>query len=379
VTVSLKACGTSLRGFACVFIVLALAGGSDALADDGYWHNASANGVSRTDWMAYLPDSMQLSDLTLPGTHDSGALFGGEKFQTQSMSLATQLQVGLRAFDVRLGRNVPPCVGGQLWVVHAEACERQTFSEVLATITGFLRNHPREVVVMSLKDDTPNTIPDNALDPQFGRSVDAALRSFAPYIWNVDAEPDETWDPRLGEIRGKIVLLQRWTPSADSIKGIPWEDFVVQDDYDQPNKWHLADKWDAVSQQFTAADTGPGPASYVNFLSATGGAFPYFFASGKSSPGTDAPAMLTGWTRGYIDTCSYSGRCLEQYPSVDCFLGTCSVAFEGINQLAEDRIQATQPTRLGIVFADFPGPGSSESPGLVGTLISADYRYTAGR
>lgn len=365
----------------CVLAVCVLSAASwsaGALAEDGYWHNESADGVSRTDWMAELPDSIRLSEMTLGGTHDSGALYGGEKFQTQSMDLNTQLQVGIRAFDIRLGRNVAPCVGPQLWVVHAESCQRQTFAEVLSTMTRFLREHPREAVVMSLKDDTPDTTPETAADPRFGRLVAAALRPFAPFIYDVDAEADETWDPPLGQIRGKIVLLQRWTPTAGSLRGIPWSDFDVQDEYDQPNVWHLADKWEAVTQQVAAANTGPSATSYVNFLSATGGAFPYFFASGKSNPGTEAPALLTGWTRGIVNTCSENDRCLQAYPSVDCFLGTCGVAFSGVNQLTEQDIQAAQPSRLGVVFADFPGPGSSGSPGLVGTLIAVDYRFAFG-
>ena len=58
---------------------------------------------------------------------------------------------------------------------------------------------------------------------------------------------------------------------------------------------------------------------------------------------------------------------------MNCFLGTCSVAFAGVNQLAEDWILKSRPKRLGIVFADFPGPGSAGSPGLVGILIQVDY------
>jgi 1-phosphatidylinositol phosphodiesterase len=346
---------------------------SRALAEDGYLHSDSSNGVDRSDWMAQLPDTLHLDELTLPGTHDSGARFGTDIAETQSMSLDTQLRAGIRAFDIRLGWNSAPCVGPHLWVVHGITCQRQMFSTVLSTFTRFLSDHPREMIVLSIKDDTPDRIADSSSNPQFGRLLAAELNSVAGRIWSVDQAQDDTWNPTLGQIRGKIVLLQRWTPIPDSFRGIPWDSFKTQDDYNQPNNWHLADKWNAVSRQFREANAGPATTGYVNFLSASGGGFPYFFASGKSSPGTDAPQLLTGWTRGVINTCQYSDRCLSEYPEVNCFLSTCSVAFRGVNQLAEDWILNSRPSRLGIVFADFPGPGSTSSPGLIGSLIQVDY------
>lgn len=56
-----------------------------AAMDDAYSHDFSA-GESHTDWMSALPDELRLSDLSVPGTHDSGASrAGGDITLTQSM------------------------------------------------------------------------------------------------------------------------------------------------------------------------------------------------------------------------------------------------------------------------------------------------------
>jgi hypothetical protein len=48
-----------------------------------------------------------------------------------------------------------------------------------------------------------------------------------------------------------------------------------------------------------------------------------------------------------------------------------------MNQLAENAINAnTGWKKLGIVFADYPGPGSASTPGLIGSLIAVNQRYS---
>jgi hypothetical protein len=112
---------------------------------------------------------------------------------------------------------------------------------------------------------------------------------------------------------------------------------------------------------------------HVNLTSAAYGGFPYFFASGHSSHETGAPRLLTGYTRGVIDTCSdWPDTCIDEYPSVSCFLGTCSVAFEGINIMAMDYLNAGNVRRAGIVMSDFPGHG------LIEAIISFDDQCAAG-
>ncbi|MYV63501.1 phospholipase, partial [Streptomyces sp. SID4931] len=48
------------------------------------------------DWMAALPDGTALQRLTIPGTHDSGARFGGPWSECQNTTIAQQLTSGIR-------------------------------------------------------------------------------------------------------------------------------------------------------------------------------------------------------------------------------------------------------------------------------------------
>ena len=143
--------------------------------------------------------------------------------------------------------------------------------------------------------------------------------------------------------------------------------------FEVATNWDLADKWAAVQANLDAAGGPPrelrcndgtvNPADVVfsNFLSSSVGSFPYFLASGQTTWETNAPRLLTGWTRGVIDTCQLSDRCIDEYESINCVLGTCSVAFEGINIMTMRYLNDRDPRRTGIVIADFPGPHLIES------------------
>jgi 1-phosphatidylinositol phosphodiesterase len=343
----------------------------------GAYSHDSSTGETHVDWMSVLPDSLHLSQLSIPGTHDSGAsVSGGDIAFTQSMTIADQLNTGIRAFDIRLGQDIQVqvgvllltfCGGPDLWIVHGTlTCQEQKFADVMATMKQFLMAHPSETIVMRLKQDT--TKPSASV---FESEVAFVLNQFSDYIYQPDFSKAGDLNPTLAQIRGRIVILQNY--SADPLTGIPWGFLQKQDCYSQLDNYHLSDKWNDVKEQFVDANAGvpedfslfdsgadcggPGIGDiYANFLSASTGGFPYFFASGKSSPGTNDPALLTGWTRGVIDTCASNSRCIDEYPSVNCFLGTCSVAFEGINDLATDYLNAhPELTRVGIVYADFPG------------------------
>lgn len=79
------------------------------------------------------------------------------------------------------------------------------------------------------------------------------------------------------------------------------------------------------------------------------GSFPYFVASGKSSPSNGAPLLATGLT-----TPGFSSS-YPDFPRVACFIGICTIAFQGINILAYNYIVSQSYSFLGIVFTDFVG------------------------
>ncbi len=60
---------------------------------------------SKGDWMKLLSDTLPVCKLSIPGTHDSGAIYGGCMLKTQDAGIFSQLELGIRAFDIRLAEK----------------------------------------------------------------------------------------------------------------------------------------------------------------------------------------------------------------------------------------------------------------------------------
>ena len=209
-----------------------------------------------------------LAELTIPGTHDSGARRGGLRLETQALDLEGQLAAGIRFLDIRLNRRA-----GALRVFHGEADQRlELGADVVAPVTGFLRAHPGETVVMSVKQEAADDPP--AFAAAFERSV--AGGSF---------HTGQSF-PRLDEVRGKIVLLRRYAGGSLGIAAEPadWADdatFAIE----APGGWLRVEdewrltlgrrgpfeaKWASVAGSLAAAAAGSAADWHVTFTSATG-------------------------------------------------------------------------------------------------------------
>jgi 1-phosphatidylinositol phosphodiesterase len=160
-----------------------------------------------TDWMASLPDSANLASLSIPGTHDSGAMYEplAGLAKAQDLTFAQQLDAGVRYFDVRC-RDVDD----KFLIYHGGIDQMQTFDVVLATFDTFLTAHPHETVIMSVKEET--------LESGETMPFDAAFMAY------VAAEPARWYTgatvPALGDGRGKIVLLRRFDTTDTAPLGI---------------------------------------------------------------------------------------------------------------------------------------------------------------
>ena len=91
ITRRLLACALLMCMMVCVFACLAAM-------------PAEAADVRATDWMSAVPGSTKLSNMSIPGTHDSCTQNVDMRyiFQCQDASIATQLKYGSRYLDMRL-------------------------------------------------------------------------------------------------------------------------------------------------------------------------------------------------------------------------------------------------------------------------------------
>lgn len=204
---------------------------------------ASAN---RSGWMKDLPDTTPLNSMTVPGTHDSGALFSfaGVAGKCQSAAIRQQLEMGVRFLDIRL-----KLVRNELRVVHSFVDQKLTFADVLADITAFIRKNPSEFLLVSFKEDDA---PEKS-DVSFSARLEAMLADCGDVI-----APDSALPTTLGEARGKIFILSRYENAS---LGIParhgWQDsasfamgeLYIQDHYEIPGVSAKQDDIRAAAEQ----------------------------------------------------------------------------------------------------------------------------------
>lgn len=139
--------------------------------------------------MKQIEDTKKLSELTIPGTHDSMALYydilGA---QCQSWSVKDQLNAGIRYLDLRVSDN--------LRIVHSFVPQHSNFFEVLCTIREFLTDHSSETVLVRVKPEhTPNAY--------------QIQDDIAEIVLNYDDVLDSIETQTLTDVRGKVILVQK--------------------------------------------------------------------------------------------------------------------------------------------------------------------------
>jgi len=233
-------------------------------------------GLTFPEWMTELPDKLKLTDMSIPGTHDTGASdIDFQKFpvfaQTQTLSVGEQLMAGIRALDVRCRH-----IGNKFAIHHDLIYLNLNFDDLLKSVTGFLARHPGEVVLMRIKEEYKPA--DNSRT--FAQTLQEYINNYSKFFWK------STTMPRLGQARGKIVILDQ-TPKSPGF-GPPWSSFKIQDNYDfsgqgccvagvlqgcfrEPTctlKNRVEYKWKVAKEFFLETTNGDKDTVYINFMSA---------------------------------------------------------------------------------------------------------------
>lgn len=230
-------------------------------------------------WMSYLDDDTELSDISIPGTHDSGTKTYSSLIKglgrCQNMSIGQQLRDGIRFLDIRLtllGIN-------NLVVAHGPVNVNLKFLNVLNSCKAFLEDNPGETIVMLVNRATSHGAP-------IGYAFQLAMdMTDAPFY-------TERRLPELGEARGKIVLVSRdpdlcqvvggvnltngWLHNTTfSMKSLDGEQFDIQDEFSHIDRRSKVATWKRHVERAMADDD----VFYISFGSiATGNDTPYNFA-----------------------------------------------------------------------------------------------------
>ncbi|MET7757279.1 phosphatidylinositol-specific phospholipase C [Streptomyces sp. NPDC005389] len=248
----------------------------------------SARAATTQDWMAGHGDPTPLQKLTIPGTHDSGARFGGPWSECQNTTIAQQLAAGIRFLDVRCR-----VTGGSFAIHHGASYQNMMFGDVLVACRDFLAAHPSETVLMRVKQEYSSDS-----DATFGAVFTDYLdnRGWRPLFRIGDTVPS------LGEARGKVVLI------ADNggLPGLKWWDggaIALQDDWNAlPNA-----KYPKIEAHYRKAVEQPGKL-YINFVS-TSASLPPRWNSDNLNP------RVHGFLDGTANTWKGLGITVLDYPN----------------------------------------------------------------
>ena len=237
--------------FATATVTISLLGFAGALKQ-------KTSNVKYADWMSKLDNNLSLREVNMPGSHDTMALYslGDLAGQCQSLSLKEQLNLGVRFLDIRLKEE-----NNKLKVVHGTVDQKASFDSVIKEVESFLKSHKDEFIIMSVKEEADSS--------KSEISFEECLKSYL----NSDIYLKDTVLPnRIGDVRGKVVLLSRYSGSTIGIPAYSnWQvsssftmsdtDIYVQDTFKITSK-------EQKQEEIVRCFNETGHALKINFLSA---------------------------------------------------------------------------------------------------------------
>jgi 1-phosphatidylinositol phosphodiesterase len=191
------------------------------------------------DWMANISNNRYISQITIPGTHDSGALWAESECrpfadytvaQNEDMHIDEQLRAGVRYLDIRIGnpgwhnavRNYIFDNPDRLQIYHGKCAQHYVinanpnedeanagWAELMSELASFLRANQTETVILSIKNEDGDHL------NEFGTMLFNAIHLLKTYgvdTWEKD------WIPKLGQVRGKVVVIKRFRHGSNQRK-----------------------------------------------------------------------------------------------------------------------------------------------------------------
>jgi hypothetical protein len=155
--------------------------------------------IDPRSWMSRVGNDAHLNDITIPGSHDTGTAPINGTRQCQNLSIAQQLNVGIRFLDIRLNKD-------RNWEIMHENTATGLFfmNDCLLPIVDFLAENSSETVLLCIKDEHGST-------DGFHDDILAMLGQLgASYVYTGKV-PDN-----LGKLRGKLVLVRRYWIDPDT-------------------------------------------------------------------------------------------------------------------------------------------------------------------
>jgi 1-phosphatidylinositol phosphodiesterase len=274
------------------------------------WLNGS---VEKTTWMKCLHDTLLMCKISIPGTHDSGTTKGGDMLKTQSETIPVQLQLGIRAFDIRLEKK-----NNKLGIFHSYAFQDLYWEDdVLPAFISFLQAYPSETLIVSLKKEGGEL-------QDYASLVSASLSNSVYQDYFVtDFHPELT----LKDCRGKILFLHRDSAMINypGAACVGWEDnktclLILCNKDGKESRVLLQDEY----QYESGKDAGKKIITIIRNIDVV----------------SDQPASSRKWGISFVSATGLP-------------LGTPKIFADQINQPVADYLEQEHKRNCGIVFIDF--------------------------
>ena len=264
-----------------------------------------------------MSDDAKLSQLSIPGTHETMALHGVAGYaQCQDMSLEEQFNLGVRYLDIRC-RYVGEGDDVSFAIHHGSIYQKKMFGDVLNDVESFLEDHPSETIFMRIKQEYSEVG-----DREFNDVFESYVERYPSLFW--DNGGNSYQNPKLKNIRGKVVVLYN---VAGLNFGLNYAHGLnIQDNYEPDSQ---DNKWEIVKNHLNNANTNVYDDSiYLNhFSAAPWWNTPYGVAWGNI------------WTNG-----------------------------KGINERAQEEFLSSNYNRVGIIAMDYVREGIAKD------IIEINYR-----
>jgi 1-phosphatidylinositol phosphodiesterase len=201
-------------------------------------------------WLTKVPDKL-ISELSIPGTHDSGCRNHLAFCQTQSYSITTQLKGGIRFLDIRC-RHIKNVFAIHHGLVYCGLM----FGDVLNECKNFLDENPGEAIIMRVQEEYN--------EKECTRSFQETFRYY--YTAYEDYISLTSDIPMLNQIRKKIWIM----PNFSYDQGFYWSRANIQDNYKLESESDIEKKVEEIKNQIEKSKTGSSNTLYINFCSGVG-------------------------------------------------------------------------------------------------------------
>ena len=212
-------------------------------------------------WMKEIPDNIKISELTIPGTHDSCSykIAGLGKLvsfaaKTQSWNLEEQMKAGLRYFDIRLRSY-----NNTLHCFHGPVDLGQNFDNILKIASSFLNKNKSEGLIMQIVSEYE--------DKNCSKSLEQMYQEYIEGYRNITMEYNNTTIPTMGEIRGKLFFIKIMKGSTSHISN-----FHIQNSWTCNTIQQIGKKIKKIRTQFqraTSFEENRTDMFFLNYLSSS--------------------------------------------------------------------------------------------------------------